>query len=164
MSPDPKSPRKPRAGSRPPLGAKIAPSKDDPFEIAFFRRHKDDDQKESTPGRDFLNSCPPNVRAKFQAILIAIATAPPHRYSGGGNWEAMHGDMGGYFEVRTDGPQRRHYRLFCRLDSEAQDRTALLTIITGGSKAFKTEFSNAFYKSVRKLGDEYLARNPRSLV
>jgi hypothetical protein len=52
----------------------------------------------------------------MQSILTHVAAAPPKRFSGGGYWEAMHGEMTGWFEVRVDGPQRRHYRLFCLLD------------------------------------------------
>jgi hypothetical protein len=33
------------------------------------------------------------------AVLTAVAAAPPHRFSGGGYWEAMHGEMTGYCEV-----------------------------------------------------------------
>jgi len=34
--------------------------------------------------------------------------------------------MKGWFEVRVDGPQRRHYRLFCRLDYDAKDQSKQL--------------------------------------
>ena len=46
-----------------------------------------------------------------------VAAAPPKRFAGGGYWEAMKGDMTGWFEVGVDGPRRHHYRLFCRLDA-----------------------------------------------
>jgi hypothetical protein len=44
------------------------------------------------------------VQATIKAVLIAVAAAPPPAFSGGGKWEAMHGDMAGYFELRVDGP------------------------------------------------------------
>ena len=51
--------------------------------------------------------------------------APPPQYSGGGKWEAMHGSMGGYYEVRATGPQREQFRLFCVLENaEAENRLA----------------------------------------
>jgi hypothetical protein len=50
------------------------------------------------------------------AVLKAVSEAPPPRFSGGGYWEAMHDEMAGYYEVRVDGPKRRHYRLFCVLE------------------------------------------------
>ncbi|HJX54944.1 MAG TPA: hypothetical protein VJ801_19445 [Polyangia bacterium] len=50
------------------------------------------------------------------AVVKAVADAPPPAFSGGGKWEAMHGDMSGFYEVRVDGPKRRHYRLFCILE------------------------------------------------
>jgi hypothetical protein len=104
------------------------------------------------------------VRAKLIAVLNAVATAPPKRFAGGGAWEAMHGDMTGWFEVRKDGLRRHHYRLLCLLDYEAhgQDKP-LLVIIDGRDKPFRTELSSAEYADVRALGDEYWKRNPRSV-
>ena len=31
------------------------------------------------------------------------------RFAGGGYWEAMKGEMTGWFELRVDGPGRHHY-------------------------------------------------------
>ena len=77
----------------------------------------------------------------------------------------MKGDMTGWFEVRVDGPKRHHYRLFCRLDYEAEDATKpLLVVITGLDKPFRTELSDSDYAGVRQLGDKYLSRNPRSIA
>jgi hypothetical protein len=131
----------------------------------YFQRHIDDDSGEAAPGRQFLRSCPATVRAKFAAVLIAVATAPPKRFAGGGYWESMHGDMRGWFEARVDGPGRHHYRLFCMLDynAEAQSKP-LLAVITGLAKPFRTTLPQADYKQVRMLGEEYLSRNPRSLA
>ncbi|WP_330185988.1 hypothetical protein OHB26_39570 (plasmid) [Nocardia sp. NBC_01503] len=98
-------------------------------------------------------------------MLVAVAKAPPKRFRGGGYWEAMHGEMAGWFEVRCDGPDREHHRLFCRLDYDAQGRNKpLLVVITGMSKPFLGMFSTADYDRVRALGDEYFATNPRSLI
>jgi hypothetical protein len=101
----------------------------------------------------------------MRAALAAVAAAPPKRFAGGGYWEAMKGDMTGWFEVRVDGPARRHYRLFCLLDYDANgvDRP-LLVVIDGRDKPFRTILSAADYAAVRKLGDEYRSRNPRSLA
>lgn len=140
------------------------PSSDDEHEIVFFRRHVDDDPRRSSPGRDALNAYPASVRAKMRAALIAVAAAPPKRFAGGGYWEAMKGDMSGWFELRVDGPGRHHYRLFCLVDYDAQatDRP-LLVIVDGRDKPFRTALSEADYAAVRRLGDEYRSRNPRSL-
>ena len=147
------------------------PRREDPHNIAYFRRHADDDPKETTPGREFLATCPTTVRAKFFAVLVAVATAPPHKFSGGGYWEAMHGDMSGWFEVRVDGPRpqggkgRHHYRLYCLLDYEAKGaEKPLLVVVAGLEKSYRTTFSDAEYASIRRLGDEYRSRNPRSLA
>ena len=131
----------------------------------YFRRHPDDDPSERIPGREFLRSCPPTVRARIVATLVAVAAAPPKRFAGGGYWEAMHGEMAGWFEVRIDGPNRRHHRLFCIIDHDAIDEPRpLLVVIDGLAKPFRTVVSDAAYARVRALGDEYRARNPRSLA
>ena len=57
------------------------------------------------------------MAAKLIAVVKAVADAPPPAFSGGGKWEAMHGSMRGYHEIRVTGPGRRHYRLFCILDN-----------------------------------------------
>jgi hypothetical protein len=155
--------RKDRRSSLPQVAK--GPSSDDAHVVVYFRRHPDDDPDERMPGRDFLrNVCPPGVRAKFNAVLNAVAAAPPKRFAGGGAWEAMHGDLTGWFEVRKDGPGRHHYRLFCLLDydAEGQDKP-LLVVVDGRDKPFRTELSQADYAAVRALGEEYRRRNPRSL-
>jgi hypothetical protein len=146
------------------LPIRVGPSSDDVHEIVFFQRAKSGDPAGAMPGREFLATCPTKVRATMRAVLVAVASAPPKRFSGGGYWESMKGDMKGWFEVRVDGPQRRHYRLFCGLDYEAKDQAKpLLVVIDGRSKPFRTELSAADYLAVRVLGDEYLARNPWSI-
>ena len=101
------------------------------------------------------------------AVLRAVADAPPPAFSGGGYWEAMHGDMSGYYEVRIDGPKRTHFRLFCMLE-RAGGAHGLggpsIVLLTGMVKVFKTTFSKADYKKLRDLGDEYRARSPRSVA
>lgn len=77
----------------------------------------------------------------------------------------MHGAMTGWHEVRVDGSKpRRHYRLFCRLDTDAREvDRPILAVIAGMSKAVRTTFSETDYAQVRELGDEYFGRNPRSV-
>lgn len=142
------------------------PSSDDAHEVVYFRRHPADDPQESVPARAFLRDvCPATVRARMRAVLVAVAAAPPKSFAGGGYWEAMKGDMTGWFEVRVDGPGRHHYRLFCLLDYDAEGcEKPLLVVVTGLSKPFRTVLSEADYRSVRDLGEEYAARQPRSVV
>jgi hypothetical protein len=166
MAPKRRSDRRPQPGSstRP---VRTGPSSDDAHHVVYFKRHRDDDPTEAIPGRVFLDACPTKVRATMRAVLVAVAAAPPKRFSGGGYWEAMKGDMTGWFEVRVDGPKRHHYRLYCRLDYEAKNRDhsgPLLLVVTGLDKPFRTELTKADFAAVRRLGDEYLARNPRSIV
>lgn len=119
----------------------------------------------SAPGRSFLKSCPDGVRDKFRAVLIAVAEAPPYKFSGGGYWEAMKGDMKGFHEVRIDGPQRTHYRLFCLIDARAvAAEKPYLVILDGRRKPFRTKLNESDYAAIRALGKEYLAHNPRRLA
>lgn len=45
------------------------------------------------PADDFLDACPTKVEATILAVLEAVRAAPAPTFSGGGKWEAMHGDM-----------------------------------------------------------------------
>lgn len=137
-----------------------------PWRIHFFKRHAEDDPTQAIPARDFLDRCPTAVAAKLIAVVKAVADAPPPAFSGGGKWEAMHGEMNGFYEVRVDGPKRHHYRLFCVLERDGA-KVGLggpsLVLITGKDKPFQTVLSNADYAEVRSLGREFLARTPRSV-
>lgn len=138
-----------------------------PWLIHFYQRHADDDPKQGVPGRDFLAACPDKVRQTMLAVLTAVADAPPPAFSGGGMWEAMHGDMSGFYEVRVDGPKRRHYRLFCMLERDGESLGLggpSIVIITGKDKAFRTKLTKSDYRSVRQLGSECKARSPWSVA
>ena len=66
---------------------------------------------------------------------------------------------------RTDGPKRRHYRLFCLLDYDADgEDKPLLVVLTGVDKPFKTAIADRDYEAVRRLGDEYRKRSPSSIA
>jgi hypothetical protein len=119
----------------------------------------------TVPAEEFLDSCPASVEAKIQAVLNAVADAPPPSFSGGGMWEAMHGEMGGYYEVRVTGPGREHFRLFCLLDRNGPGlpRSAVVALC-GLRKPHMTTFSGGDYAGVRKFGEDYLASDPRSIA
>ena len=53
------------------------------------------------PAIDFLDGLPAKAVAEIQAVLDAVAEAPPPAFSGGGKWEAMHDEMAGFYEVRV---------------------------------------------------------------
>ena len=125
----------------------------------------------SVPGADFLDSCPAKVRGTILAVLDAVAGAPPPAFSGGGKWEAMHGDMGGYCEIRVTGPGREQFRLFCALENaEARALTArglprpAVAVITGMRKKTGTVFSDRDYAKVRQLGSDHTAQTPRRIA
>ena len=151
-----------------PTGAKTPNRPREPWRIEFFKRHKSDDTDQTAPGRQFLRSVPDKIAARMRAVLEAVADAPPPAYSGGGYWEAMHGDMGDFFEVRVDGdPNRTHYRLFCLLE---RDGAAVgldgpsIVIVAGLRKPFRTTMRAEDYAAVRALGAEFRARARRSVV
>lgn len=122
-------------------------SASDAYQIRFFERSDG-----TAPARDYLRACPKAARVKLTTTLISVAAAPPHKFSGGGRWEIMHGEMRGWYEARSDGPRRVHYRLFCLLDA-----AKWLVVVTGMSKPFGSRFRAADYRRVRALGDEFRA-------
>jgi len=124
------------------------------------------------PAEMILDSCPTKVEATLLAALEAVRAAPPPAFSGGGKWEAMHGSMSGYHEIRVTGPGRKQYRLFCLLDNGSPEQLAergfdrpQIAVIIGMFKKHMTEFTDAEYrKHVRDLGDDYLATQPRRMA
>lgn len=123
------------------------------------------------PAEAFLNACPVKIEARFHAVLEAVRDAPPPQFSGGGYWEAMHGGMGGFHEIRLTGPGRRQYRLFCVLDkadpNELRKRGLAgphIAVITGMVKDSGKKFSDRDYEKVRVLGDQYTKGFPRSIA
>lgn len=125
----------------------------------------------SIPALDFLNSCPGKIDAELTAVLDAVAAAPPPQFSGGGKWEAMHGSMTGWHEVRLTGPGREQFRLFCLLEN-ADDQELLrrglqrpaIAVITGLRKPWRTTFSERDYRHVSQLGDEHQQNRPRRIA
>jgi hypothetical protein len=125
----------------------------------------------SVPADHFLRGCPTKVRARLLATLSAVADAPPPQFSGGGHWEAMHGEMGGYYEVRASGPKREQFRLFCLLenaDPKELSRRGLtrpaIAIIAGLRKPWMTAFTAKDYRRVRSAGSAYLGQFPRRIA
>jgi hypothetical protein len=131
-----------------------------PWDVVYFKATDD-----SIPAEEFLEGCPAKVEAKFQAILDAVAAAPPPAFSGGGMWEAMHGEMTGYYEVRVGGPSREQFRLFCLLERKRKGLPGpAIVVLTGMRKKFMTTFSGADYAEVRRLGEEFKASSPPAIA
>lgn len=83
----------------------------------------------------------------------------------------MHGNMGGYHEIRLTGPSRRQYWLFCILDNgspkELRERgfdRPQIAVLTGKVKDSGAKLSDREYAKVRKLGREYLEQLPRRIA
>ena len=130
----------------------------DPYRVVFYVPNSE----LASPGEEYLNSCPPGIRGRFLTLLVEISKAPPFRFSGGGLWEAMHGEMTGWFEIRIDSSKLNHYRLFCVLDHEAVNyEQRLLVVITGRTKRYRTALPHSEYRKIRKLGVDYFSQNPR---
>jgi Txe/YoeB family toxin of Txe-Axe toxin-antitoxin module len=135
-----------------------------PWGIVYFQARDGSVRAEA-----FLDACPLKIEATILAVLEAVRQAPPQQFSGGGKWEAMHGTMAGYYEIRVTGPARAQHRLFCRLENGTSGELAArgfqepqIAVITGMFKPFRTVFSDREYKTnVRALGDDYLASLPR---
>jgi hypothetical protein len=135
---------------------------DEPWNIAFFSPPPGDG---TPPAIKFLDEAPRKVRATMQAILEAVADAPPPRFGGGLQWQAMHGDMGGIYEARVKGPDKRLYRMFCLLERSAPGLAApTLICLTGLSKPVGTAFTDSEYRKVRRLRDTHESLSPRSVV
>jgi len=127
----------------------------EPWLIHFFQRHSDDDVATATPATDYLDSVPTTVAAEFDAILAAVAAAPPPSFSGGGKWEAMHGDMTGIYEVRVK-PRGANYRLFCllvRTSDELEGPT--IVCLDGLTKQARTAAHPREYARIRQYVDEF---------
>ena len=125
----------------------------------------------AVPADDFLEGCPSRVEATILAVLAAVAEAPPPAYSGGGKWEAMHGAMGGYYEVRVTGPGREHFRLFCLLENGTDEELrrrglsgAAIAVLTGMRKPHRTVFSDRDYARVREIGSDHRSNFPRRIA
>jgi hypothetical protein len=123
------------------------------------------------PAAAFLDACPPKVRATILAVLDAVAAAPPPAFAGGGKWEAMHGSMGGYYEVRVTGPGREQFRLFCVLENADEPelhRRGLdgpaIAAVAGMRKPHRTVFRERDYAAVRDLGDDHIRCYPRRIA
>ncbi len=134
--------------------------------IVFYKTTRGD-----VPGADFLDCCPAKVRGTILAVLDAVAAAPPPAFSGGGKWEAMHGSMGGYYEVRVTGPSREQFRLFCLLEN-ADAGTLIsrglpgpaIVVIAGMRKKNRTVFDERDYAKIRRLGEDHTAQIPRRIA
>lgn len=101
----------------------------------------------------------------MQAVLEAVAEAPPPKFAGALHWQAMHGTMSGIYEVRVKGPDKRLYRLFCLLEREAPGLPGpTLVVLDGMSKQVGTAFSDGEYRRIRRLRDEHVAQLPRRVL
>lgn len=128
-----------------------------PWRQHFFQRHAKDDKGRAVPARDFLDDVPAKVAAEIHAVLDAVAQAPPPAFSGGGKWEAMHGDMAGIYEIRVQGGGKNH-RLFCLLDKGDDLGGPSVVAIGGLSKPPRSPASPRDYRTIRQYVAEFQER------
>jgi hypothetical protein len=130
----------------------------EPWLIHFFQRHRDDDPARSVPTIYFLDGLSDTIAAEIQAVLEAVAAAPPPSFSGGGKWEAMHEDMAGFYEVRVQGGGANH-RLFCLLDRNASDLGGpSLVCLSGLTKPKRSAARPRDYQLIKQYADEFRSR------
>lgn len=125
----------------------------------------------TVPALEFLDACPGKLEGEFTAVLDAVADAPPPRFSGGGKWEAMHGEMTGYHEIRLTGPGREQFRLFCLLDNASDEELRgrgltkpAIAVLDGRRKPWRTILSAADCRAVKKLGEDHKRQHPRRIA
>ena len=111
------------------------------WRIHFFQRPVEHDSEQSVPALDFLSGMSGKVAAEMQAVLEAVADAPPPSFSGGGKWEAMHGEMAGIYEIRVQSAGLNH-RLFCLLERNADDLDGPSIVVLGGLSKPKRSAAN----------------------
>lgn len=128
-----------------------------PWRIHFFQRHAADDSGRAVPALEFLEELPTKVAAEVHAVLSAVSDAPPPSFSGGGKWEAMHGNMAGMYEIRLQGGGR-NYRLFCVLDRGEELGGPSIVCIDGLSKPPRQAADARDYRRVRRYVDEFRKR------
>lgn len=128
----------------------------DAWNIQFFQRATETRGHESVPAQEFLDSLPTSIRARFVATLDAVANAPPPAFSGGGYWQAMHGEMSGLYEIRIRTRNRNH-RLICLLDRPGEDLGGpSIVCLDGFTKRLRAAARSQDYRRVRAFRDEFL--------
>ena len=109
------------------------------------------------PTIEFLEGLSPKVAAEIHAVLDAVAEAPPPAFAGGGKWEAMRGDMAGFYEVRVQGGGMNH-RLLCLLVRDADDGGgggSSIVCLGGLSKPRRAGASPKDYRRIRTYREEF---------
>ena len=83
----------------------------------------------------------------------------------------MRDTMAGPYEIRTTGPGREQFRLFCLLENADTQELArrrldgpAIAVITGMRKPWRTTFSERDYQAVRALTDDHTSQHPRRIA
>lgn len=101
----------------------------------------------------------PKLQSKLLPILIAIQSEWPHVRMPK-QFQAMHGDMAGFFEIRMQDGQE-NFRVFLK---PVQLKEEFLLLLASGTNSRRTGFPSSFYSTVRELEGQFAAsQNPLSL-
>jgi hypothetical protein len=131
------------------------------WQIEFLK----DSRTGRVPAREFLDEVPDEPAAELLATLQAVeGTRPPFAFRGGARWQAMSGDMSGWFEAR-DKHKQLLYRLFVRLDRDPPGLPHnAIVVVDGGVKRNESAFTDEFYADLRDQWERYVASTPRSVA
>ena len=86
------------------------------------------------------------LAARFAALANAVYQAWP-KFKGGGLWQAMHGEMQGFFEIRIS-KCKTNYRFICH---PIQRGEQLLIVVAGAAKHRQTGLPESFYQDVKTV-------------
>jgi hypothetical protein len=118
-----------------------------------------------TPALDWLNGLPSERRRQLLGWAEAIRrwNPGPYAFPPGLQWQPMHDDAAGCFEIREQ-HDKVLYRLFCVVDRKALDASLanpVVCFLDGATKPVSTVLPAAIYKRLGLMRTEYLATNPR---
>lgn len=101
-----------------------------------------------------IKSMDDSTAAKLNAVLLAVAEGPPHKFRGGGYWEAMHGEMSGFHEIRILGKRNRLFRVIClsKRNLNTQEQIVVLAIL---QKSKGEKISTREYAKVKEIADSF---------
>jgi len=111
------------------------------------------DETGAQPALQFLMQAPSSATTKINAVLDAVAKAPPPQFSGGGLWKPMHAEMAGFYEV-TVRYQQFNYRVLCVLDRKRESGSAIVMIF-GFRKPVRSAAKPRDYDLALEVRDHY---------
>jgi hypothetical protein len=121
--------------------------------------------KGKAPALDWLNGLPSKRRRQLLGWAEAIRrwSPGPYAFPPGLQWQPMHDDAKGCFEIREE-HDKMLYRLFCVVDRKALDNgltNPVMCFLDGASKPSNSALPASIYTALGMMRKEYLLTNPR---